>query len=415
LWKPNSPKQIKRRALIFAGVVIPLVVGAVYILRTQPRTTGVPIDYPWARAIPEQSVPEGLAGIRASDCGVCHKAIYAEWRVSTHAKALVDLQFQFEWAKDRHLWLCLNCHIPLTNQQKVLIRGLRDGDLHRPVVEKNPSYDAALAQEGITCAVCHVRDGTVIGLYGSSEAPHPVRVAPDMLSIGTCLTCHNALGQFGGTLVCNFDTGDDWGSTELAGTSTDCLHCHMLEVRRPFAEGAAARDGRSHTWHGAGIPKFFDDMASTPPRSGLDIEIIINPDGYRPGEKGSIAVNVANRHAGHSVPTGDVERFVHVIIRLANKGLSETYWEQTERIGEVWQWSPEARQVSDNSLAYGEERLFRYEIDVPREVSSLAVEVTVENHRMTVKNATDMGLMGNYPLKREVLRKSVPLVLRRDS
>jgi hypothetical protein len=256
-----------RKLLMLAGILVPFALGAFFLIRSKPPTNGDPFDYPWGRAIPEQSVPEGLAGIRASDCGVCHKAIYAEWRMSTHAKALVDLQFQFEWAKDRYLWLCLNCHIPLTNQQALLVKGVHDGDIQRPVVEENPSYDAELAKEGITCAVCHVREGTVIGLHGDTEPPHPVRVEPELLSFEGCLTCHNALGQFGGTLVCNFDTGDDWRRTDLVQSGEDCLHCHMPPVTRPFAHGAAARDGRSHTWHGAGIPKCFEDEPSVPPRA----------------------------------------------------------------------------------------------------------------------------------------------------
>jgi hypothetical protein len=296
-----------------------------------------------------------------------------------------------------------------------VVKGVDDGDLHWPIVDPNPSYDAELAEEGITCAVCHVREGTVIGLHGDNKAPHPVKVAPGMLSFEACLTCHNALGRFGGTLVCNFDTGDDWRRTGLAGSGEDCLHCHMPPVTRPFADGTLARNGRSHSWFGAGIPKFFEDSSSVPPRTGLDIEIIPSPSGYRAGEKGWIAVRIANRHAGHSVPTGDVERFVLLSLRLTSEDLSKTHWEHEERIGEVWVWSPEAKQISDNSLSFGEERLYRYEIDIPREISSLAFEVIVENHRMTIKNAKEMGLMGKYPLKREVLRKSVPLVTRRDS
>lgn len=403
-----------RISLISVGILIPVALGAFFFLRNERSLTDVPIAYSWATAIPMQSVPEGLAGIRASDCGVCHKAIYAEWRMSTHAKALVDLQFQFEWAKDRKLWLCLNCHIPLTNQQTVVVKGLRDRDLHQPVVEPNPSYDGELANEGITCAVCHVREGMVIGLHGDTQAPHPVKVDPDMLSLEGCLTCHNALGQFGGTLVCNFDTGDDWQRTGLADSSKGCVYCHMPRVTRPIAEGAAARDGRSHNWYGAGIPKFFEDSSAVPPRSGLDIQITPNPAGYLPGKKGWIDVIVANRRAGHSVPTGDVERFVLIILRLESEHSGQTFWEHEERIGEVWVWSPEAKQVSDNSLAYGEERLFRYEIEIPRDVSLLKFEVVVENHRMTVENAKGMGLLGKYPLKREVQRTSVPLLVRKD-
>jgi len=402
-----------KKSLILVGTLMLLAVGVFLLMRSEPSSNNDPFVYSWGRAIPKQSVPEGLAGILASDCGVCHKAIYAEWQTSTHAKALVDPQFQFEWAKDRHLWLCLNCHIPLADQQTILVSGVEDGDLHRPIVEENPTYDGELAEEGITCAVCHVRDGAVIGLHGDTKAPHRVRVVPEMLSFENCLTCHNALGRFGGTLVCNFDTGDDWRRTDLLESGQDCVYCHMPRVTRPLAHGATARDGRRHSWYGAGIPKFFADSPSVPPRSGLEIEIVPDSSGYSPGEKSWIAVNVANRHAGHSVPTGDVERFVLIILRLQNEDLSQTYWEREERIGEVWEWSPDAKQLSDNTLAFGEERLYRYEIDIPEDISSLVFEVVVENHRMTIQNAVEMGLMGKYPLKREVLRKSVTIAVGR--
>lgn len=402
------------KPLILLGILVPVSLGAFFVMRSGPSGESDPFDYSWGRAISVQVVPEGLAGIRASDCGVCHKAIYAEWRTSTHARAMVDLQFQFEWAKDDSLWLCLNCHIPLANQQTFLVTGVRDGDLRRPVTEDNPSYDAALAEEGITCAVCHVRDGAIIGLHGAAESPHPVKVDAGALTFELCLTCHNAIGHFGGTLVCNFDTGDDWRRTGRVASGEDCLHCHMPPVTRPLAHGGAAREGRHHTWYGAGIPKLFEDMAEVPPRSGLEIEIVEDPGGYLAGEPGSITIHVANRNAGHSVPTGDVERFVLIRLRLEEENENRVYWEHEERIGEVWEWSPEPRQVSDNTLAFGEERSYRYEIDIPDGTSSLVFQVIVENHRMTEKNATEMGLVGSYPLKREVLKKSIALKSRSE-
>src|SRR3990172_5401685 len=115
----------------------------------------------WEKAIPNLKVPEGLESLSASECGDCHEEIYHEWQQSNHAIALQDLQFQAEWAKDDSLWVCLNCHTPMQNQQEFIILGKRDGDYFQPVKQVNPHFDPELLEESITCAVCHVRDGAV--------------------------------------------------------------------------------------------------------------------------------------------------------------------------------------------------------------------------------------------------------------
>lgn len=85
-----------------------IVVGAVWLGCARGQTDGsqeqtegqgriVPLKKTWERAIPLQRVPEGLRTLRASECGECHVEIHAEWRASTHAKALHDPQFQAEW------------------------------------------------------------------------------------------------------------------------------------------------------------------------------------------------------------------------------------------------------------------------------------------------------------------------------
>ncbi len=110
-----------------------------------------PLVRAWERAIPMQTVPDGLETLRASECEVCHEAIVAEWRLSAHAHALSDPQFQEEWAKDGNIWLCLNCHTPLENQMPEIVVGTLAGDFRRPVTEANPDFDAELFDERRRC------------------------------------------------------------------------------------------------------------------------------------------------------------------------------------------------------------------------------------------------------------------------
>lgn len=362
------------------------------------------------RAVPLQPVPAGLASLRAVECARCHADVYAQWSGSVHAEAWHDPQFQAEWRKDRELWLCLNCHTPLANQQPVLVVGLRDGDVRQPDAAPNPVFDPALRDEGVTCAVCHVRDGAVLSVRDAGGAPHPVRPDAAGLSERICLHCHNALADYGGALVCTFDTGDDWARTDLPAQGVTCRDCHLPEVARTAADGTVRR-ARHHRIVGAGIPK-GPSTDPPAPRSGLVVSVEAPSRPVRPGRTAPVRVTVANRLAGHAVPTGDVERFVVLRFRLVDDRGREA-WRREERNGESWAWWPAARRLSDNSLARGESRAFDLDVPVPRGATAARLEVVVENHRMTEATRDAMRLPPSYPLWVEAQRVSVAILLRR--
>ena len=102
--------QWVKRTLI--GLVV--LGGLTYLYYTEVKPVvifGLRSDY--AHAIPHQKVPEGLVSLKAEACGVCHTDIYNEWKTSIHAQAYTDPFFQAYWTKDKHIWVCLNCHTPL--------------------------------------------------------------------------------------------------------------------------------------------------------------------------------------------------------------------------------------------------------------------------------------------------------------
>ncbi len=164
----------------------------------------------FAFVLPQLAPVAGVGGVRASQCGACHRAIYREWQASTHAAALSDLQYQAElFKKGSPRWLCLNCHIPVQNQRRYLVQGLTGGDVLRPAQVLNPGFDPAMQKEAITCATCHVRPdakgaSVVIGTRGNPDAPHPVRADPKALR-NICLRCHDPRGErITPTLMCWF-------------------------------------------------------------------------------------------------------------------------------------------------------------------------------------------------------------------
>lgn len=57
----------------------------------------------------------------------------------------------------------------------------------------HPDFDTRLQHEGVTCNVCHLREGKILGVYGDSMAPHPVEKISDGNEV--CVRCHVAPGN----------------------------------------------------------------------------------------------------------------------------------------------------------------------------------------------------------------------------
>lgn len=344
----------------------------------------------------------GLVSIRASDCRICHLEIYNEWTLSTHAHAWTDLQFQAELAKESSPYLCINCHIPLENQQEYLIKGLVDGDIYQPVKEKNSRFDFEMQEEGISCSTCHVRDGYIIGAKGYPNPPHPVKVDTAFLSEKLCLSCHNANAVVTPELVCTFQTGDEWKAGPYYGKQ-NCISCHMDTVTRPLMQGMQPRPSHRHWFPGSGIPK----------RQGLEVKglqgLAFYPDtlhaNYGLADSISFTLKLTNEHAGHRLPTGDPERFYLIKLSWSDEDSNEIISSDTFRIGETWEWYPEAKKIDDNNLDPGESRSFSLPL-IPQKTGKFRLLATVTKHRMDEKTAEYNKLGDSYPLFINVFENS---------
>lgn len=361
----------------------------------------------WDFAVPHQEIPEGLTSLSAASCGACHQQHYAEWQTSTHAHAWTDLQFQAELKKESSPFMCINCHIPLQNQQEFIVTGLIDGDIYQPVKEKNPRFDRALQQEGINCASCHVRDGAVIGPTGTENTPHRTVKNMEHLSEKLCISCHNANAVITPTLACSFETGDEWKAGPYFG-SKNCISCHMPETHREIVPGYGERKSRFHNFPGSGIPKLRGQVS--PMLNGLGFYPQEMTAKYKVGERVEYTFKVKNEHAGHRVPTGDPERFFIIRFELHN-ALDSLVAEQEYRIGEEWEWHPEAKKLSDNNLDPGEERSFPFSTKM-KEKGSYTLSVTVTKHRMNEETALYNKLGDDYPLFITVFEEKYGLSVR---
>lgn len=347
----------------------------------------------WEFAIPNQEIPEGLNSLSAESCGACHQDHYKEWEISTHAHAWTDEQFQSELTKESSPFMCINCHIPLQNQQEYIVTGLINGDVYQPVKEKNPHFDKALQLEGINCASCHVRDGAIVGPTGTEKAPHKTVKGTVHLSEQLCIACHNATAVITPTLACSFETADEWKAGPYAETE-NCITCHMPELNRAIVPGYEKRKSRRHFFMGSGIPKDTSYIAEM--LNGYEFYPSKIKSSYVLNDSLLFSFRLKNEHAGHRVPTGDPERFFIFKFKVLD-AQGNVVEEKEERIGEHWEWYPIVKKISDNNVDPLEERTFDFNSLLSGK-GNYKVTVEVTKHRMNDETAEYNKLSKAYPL-----------------
>lgn len=361
--------KITLAGLVFAGVTY------LYYTEVKPVVIfGLRDDY--AGAIPYQTVPAGLESLKAESCGTCHREIYEEWKSSIHAHAYDDPFFQAYWNKDKHVWVCLNCHTPLENQQPTLIKEIPRGRVERAVQEVNPRFDADYQKEAITCAACHVRDGVIHGPYEDSAAPHPTKFDPIFRTAQICYRCHNVVSgpaQFYNVGPCG-TYAEYEGKYFMQDRGFICQSCHMPEVDRPAADGSPIRRGRRHLWRGGHDP----DMI----KRAVAVEITAEPRQPKPGDDVTFTLTLVNAGAGHKIPTGDPDRHFTVEFDVEDAS-GQVVAHQQDTMGRWILWQPAIVELYDNRLLPLASRDYRFRQRFPKGPERLTVKARVRYHILT--------------------------------
>ncbi|MBQ26616.1 MAG: hypothetical protein CMH81_00515 [Nitrospiraceae bacterium] len=397
-----------KRGLLTLGIV-GLLGGGVYIFYTELRPVvifGLRDDF--AQAIPFQQVPEGIDSLKAESCGKCHQAIYEEWKTSIHAQAFDDPFFQAYWKRDNNIWICLNCHTPLENQQPELIIDIPRDRVEKAVKMPNPNYDPEFQHEGITCAACHVRDGVILGPYEDSDAPHPTMYDPIYRSMDLCYRCHQVpSGPFQFYRAGPCGTYPEFEGEHYFNQGYICQTCHMPAVERPVATGGPMRKGRKHLWRGGHDPEQV--------KRAITIKLTADPPELPSGQEVEFLMEITNSGAGHKLPTGDPDRhftFDFEIVDQAGNVLEA----QSHTMGRWILWQPVIWEVWDNRLKPLQSRNYRFRYRMPqlggaegpitlRTVVTYHIQTDAQNQMLRDK----YGLTGNDPYNFPVFEREIPL------
>ena len=381
-----------------------LLAGILAWLMVRPMTFFVVSDR-FAQTVDTRSAPAVLGDLRAETCGACHRVFHEEWRTTMHSRAWTDPYFQVDWAFEDRPWICRNCHTPLDRQQPRRLLGFRDRQGLQPVLapDPNPDFDPGLQHEGVTCAACHLREGAVLGPYGDSAAPHPVRRMQHPNQV--CVRCHVVDGERWDTFlrlppcgtVTEIRAGREGGLRGRSGETVlpslaelGCVDCHMPPAERPLVAGGPVRRTRRHLWRGGHDPAMV--------KRALTARLVVDRGGR------TAVLTLANTGTAHYLPTGTPDRHLTVALRALD-GRGHVLDEVRDKLIRRILWRPVIVDLWDTRLSPGRPRTYR----LPLPPAAVAVEAVVRYHLLEESRRRRIGYEPGAPIAYEIYRARTDL------
>ena len=347
----------------------------------------------FALPISTEKMPENIHSLSAEGCASCHQEFFDEWKTSIHAQAWTDPYFQVDYEFDGSQQNCLNCHIPLDKQQENLVLGFRDTDRWDPILEPNPDFDFDLQQEGVTCTVCHLREGKITGVLGTDGAPHPVETLSDPNQI--CARCHVVSGDKWDTFfkfppcgtvaeiqASQNNSANKSHSGEIVRQDTKglgCVECHMPRVERALVEDGKVRTVRRHLWRGGHDPSMV--------KGGLDIKLA---ELSAKGDARRFQLSITNTGAAHYLPTGTPDRHLVATIRLLGAD-GRVIDEEQFTMKRTIMWRPFIIDLWDTRLQRGVPRRYEYAADAGDLAGAVTLQASVEYFLVAEKRRVRIG------------------------
>jgi Zn-finger protein len=311
----------------------------------------------------------------AEVCGDCHREIHDGWKKSAHATAMESRLFQdaLKMAEADYgptaRKTCLSCHSPIAVQI---------GDLG--LIKK-------VSWEGVTCDYCHsIREVSLTGANPKARVEFSlVKSGPSKEAASTahetvysevhttslaCVICHEYKNAQGLAVLTTYS---EWKASNYGKEEQGCQSCHMYRVQGnvvdPRVKSSSQLKLNLHQIPGGRsieqLNKAIKDQLSA----------------VREGGQLKVSVQVANRGAGHSVPTGSPMR--QLILELRADTYNGTHFRE-ERLfrrtvadgsgapvtREPAAFIKAARVVADTRLAPNETRTETFTFAVPQGVQT---------------------------------------------
>lgn len=238
--------------------------------------------------------------IYPADCGKCHPVQYKKWKVSLHSRSVspgllaqTGSDLKSVMKNTEFAFSCYFCHAPALEQSEVIQRNLLSGNKQKEDIQdnknknrivKNPLFDKMFKFSGVSCAVCHLREGRVFGPPIRSEGYdinlkqgknyHNFIVTSDFFEQSEfCAACHqlDTGYKLNGKVLVN--TYREWKESIYGENNITCQNCHM--------------PGREHLFRGIHDPEMV--------MKGIEINAEWN------GKKAEI--KITNSGTGHYFPT----------------------------------------------------------------------------------------------------------------
>ncbi len=433
---------MKKKPIIITVIIIIVVVFFAWRFLRPMNIFVVNNQFAWP--VDTTQTPAVLGKLSAKECGACHQEFYKEWQTTIHSQAWVDPYFQADWNFDNRQHVCRLCHTPLDRQQPHKVLGYRDSSKWDPVLEDNPNFDSKLQHEGVTCAACHYRDGEIVGVFGNTNAPHPVKKLDDPNQV--CVRCHVVDGDRWDTFFrfppCG--TVAEIGSSAKQSTSVDalkllatlqplkqdsdifaqmllsknnsikgasgenvvkntsslgCVQCHMPLVERPLVEGGKVRQTRHHYWRGGHDPEMV--------KKALSIKFDEQSTGNK--DKRRFVLTIANTGAAHYVPTGTPDRYLSVTLRVLDKK-GKVLAEETDKIIRTVMWRPVIVDLWDTRLPRWQPQT--YPIDIVDADKAVSVEAVVRYHLVNEKRRKRINYKNTTAIAYDVYRNKISLFVK---
>jgi hypothetical protein len=271
---------------------------------------------------PSRAIPIAPGQLTSSDvCGTCHRDIFRMWRSSAHGNSMEGVVF-LSIFRDLQTHegpeaarICLSCHAPFF--------GLN----HDEALEKQITW------EGVGCDACHSLVSVELSAGGATQVfdPGPVKRGPirDAVSMAhdvayselhtkalVCAGCHEFRNRDGVPIITTYS---EWEQSAAAKDGRTCQTCHMGLTRANVVDPKVKRLAMSRVnLHevpgGHSLEQLHKALAVTmrPSRDGNDLVL---------------EIQIANKGAGHAVPTGMPGRRVILAVDVRTsdgKSASET-------------------------------------------------------------------------------------------